>query len=86
MTERSALNLLAALRETIENQVAANDPPETALTLERLRREGVAEERVWRLLAAVLLEELNSMYAERRTFDRDRYIVALRRLPEPYGR
>jgi len=81
MTERASHDVLAMLREALDNQIAANDPPETALTLARLQREGVADEMVWRLLSAVLLQELNLMLGEQQPFNRARYVAALHRLP-----
>lgn len=82
MTEPFSPDVLALLREVLENQIAADDPPETALTLSRLQRGGVPDEMAWRLLSAVLLQELNTTLGEKRPFDRARYIAALHRLPE----
>ena len=48
----------AALREAIQNQITANDPPETRQTFGRLITAGFAEEDTWRLLSAVLAVEL----------------------------
>lgn len=82
MTELGSPEVLALLREVLENQIAANDPPETAHTLARLQREGVRDDTAWRLLSAVLLQELNTTLGEQRPFDRARYIAALHRLPK----
>ena len=59
MTERASPAVMAALREALEHQVTADDPPETALTLARLLREGVAEDEAWRWLNAVMLQEMS---------------------------
>ena len=79
---RGGVFLVAALREVLENQITANDPPETALTLARLLRDGVAEDEAWRWLSAVMLQEMSLIVRYNRPFDRDGYVAALRRLPE----
>jgi hypothetical protein len=82
MTDRASPEVLAALRETLENQIAANDPPETAATLARLRKSGLAEDMIWRLMSAVVLQEMGLMLGATRSFDRAGYVAALKRLPE----
>ena len=82
MTERASPAIMAALRETLEDQITANDPPEIPLTLARLLREGVAEDEAWRWLSAVMLQEMSLIVRYNRPFDRDGYVAALRRLPE----
>ena len=73
---------MAALRETLEAQIAADDPPETRLTLARLQREGIPEEEAWRWVSAVLLQEIALIMSLKRPFDREGYIAALNHLPE----
>ena len=82
MTERASSAVTAALREALENQIAANDPPETALTLARLLRQGVAEDEAWRWLSAVMLQEMSLIVRDNRPFDHDGYVARLSRLPE----
>lgn len=82
MSERASPETLAALRGTLEAQIAADDPPETAATFARLRREGISEDVLWRLLSAVLLQEMSLVVGETRAFDRAGYVAALHRLPE----
>ena len=82
MKDRASPKALAALREALEHQIAEGDPPETAMTFARLRAEGIAEEIVWRLLSAVLLQELALIRRDERVFDRAGYVAALHRLPE----
>ncbi len=73
---------MAALREVLEAQIAANEPPETRLTLARLQREGIPEDEAWRWLSAVLLQEMSLIIRDNRPFDREGYIAALTQLPE----
>ncbi len=82
MTELASPEVLIALRSALEAQLASNDPPETSATLARLRREGLGEETAWRLISAVLLQELSLVVGDSRPFDRAGYAAALLRLPE----
>ncbi len=72
----------AELRETIQNQMTANDPPETKETFGRLIAAGFAEEDAWRLLSAVLAFELAAILRERRPFGLAAYVKALKALPD----
>ncbi len=82
MDDRATPQVLSALRDVLTQQIADGDPPETAATFARLRGDGVAEEVVWRLLSAVLLQELALIARDNRPFDRTGYVAALHRLPE----
>ena len=82
MSDRASPEALAALREGLENQIAAEDPPEVAATFARLRREGYTEDAAWRLMSAVLLQEMSLIMRFGRSFDREGYIAAMRSLPQ----
>ena len=82
MDDQASPAVLAALRDVLEKQMEANDPPETAATLDRLLRAGIEEDVAWRLLSAVLLQEMSLIVRMGRTFDREGYVEALRRLPD----
>ena len=82
MDDQASPAVLAALRDVLEKQMEENDPPETAATLDRLLRSGIAEDVAWRLLSAVLLQEMGLIVRTGRTFDRDGYVEALRHLPD----
>lgn len=81
MDDRASPAVMAALRETLEAQIAADDPPETRLTLARLQREGIPDDEAWRWLSAVLLQEMALIISHKRPFDREGYIAALHHLP-----
>ena len=70
------------MREAIQNQITANDPPETKETFGRLIAIGSAEEDAWRLLSAVLAFELAAILREGRPFSLGDYVKALRALPD----
>jgi hypothetical protein len=82
MDDRASPAVMAALKETLEAQIAADDPPETRQTLARLQREGIPEDEAWRWLSAVLLQEMVLIIRDKRSFDREGYIAALHQLPE----
>ncbi len=71
-----------ALLEAVENQLRENDPPETRATLARLLQEGYAELEAKRLIATVLISEMNDMLKTNRPYNNARYVEALRRLPQ----
>ena len=81
MSDRASPAVMAALRDTLQNQMDASDPPETAMTFARLRSEGLSEDETWRWLSAAMLQELNAMVRDNRLFDRRGYFAALNQLP-----
>jgi vacuolar-type H+-ATPase subunit B/Vma2 len=73
------------LLEVVDNQLRANDPPETRATYDRLMRAGNSSGEAKRLIAIVLIVELNEMLRVERNFDEAGYVAALRALPTlPY--
>ena len=70
-----------ALFEVIENQMKADNPPETKATYHRLRAAGHSRKETMKMLACVVLNELNDMIKENRTFNEAGYIKALKALP-----
>ena len=52
MSEQASPEVIRVLRQAVLEQVANNDPPETALTLARLQNEGMAEDEAVRWIAA----------------------------------
>jgi len=82
MNDRASPAVMAALKEALEAQIAADDPPETRLALARLLGEGIPEDEAWRRLSAALLQEMALIVSDNRPFDRQGYVAALNRLPE----
>lgn len=73
------------LFEVLENQMKENNPPETRKTYQRLLDQGFSREETLRMMAAVVIVEMNDMVKENRTFDEAGYIEALKALPQlPY--
>lgn len=74
--------LKAALLEAVENQIRANEPPETRQTLERLVREGIPEQVAREYIATVLVAEMHAILTSQQPFNLERYARNLARLPE----
>jgi hypothetical protein len=83
-TKRNEQNppLKAAYLEIVENQLRANDPPETRQTYERLRTEGISEKDAKTLIASVIAYETYEILHNGTAFNEGRFIRNLNRLPE----
>jgi hypothetical protein len=68
------------IHQTVENQIAANEPPETAKTLERLLSQGKTRHEAVHEIGIVLAEEMFGIMKFNRSFDEQRYVRKLRRL------
>lgn len=71
-----------AIIEVVENQLEANDPPEIKQTLVRLLSEGYSLQEGKELIGNVVVVEVFEVLKEGKPFDINRYVAALRRLPE----
>jgi hypothetical protein len=80
MKENALLN--KAVLEVVENQIRELNPPATKETLDRLIREGHDDAEARRLIACVVASEIFDMLKTMEPYDEDRYVAALRRLPE----
>jgi hypothetical protein len=69
--------------EAIEEQLAANDPPEARAAYDRLAALGHADHDIVHALADVLVREIWQAQHDHSSFDRVRYAVRLAALPEP---
>jgi hypothetical protein len=68
--------------EIIKNQIKLNDPPETSLTLKRLKNAGYTEMESRMLIGQCLAVELFDVMKHLKPFDKNRYISNLAKLPE----
>lgn len=73
--------LRATLFEVIDNQIRANDPPETRQTLDRLMKEGHTREESLKLIGCALVNEICDVMKSEAPFNTARYISNLKRLP-----
>jgi hypothetical protein len=75
-------NLRNAIFEVIDNQINANDPAETAITLKRLINEGHSEFEAKQLIGQALAVELFDVMKKKVPFNETRYIKNLKNLPK----
>lgn len=68
--------------ETVENQLRDGDPPETALTLLRLKEEGYTEEEAKELISACVAAEMVAVMDSNKPFNQQRFVEWLGKLPE----
>ena len=75
--------LKAAFLEIVDNQLKANDPPETRETFNRLVAQGISESDAKLYIAQAVSVETFDMLKHKRPFNLQRYVKNLARLPEP---
>ena len=74
--------LKSAILEVVENQIQANDPPETKQTFNRLLSEGHSEEEARELIGCVVSSEIFDVLKNQEPFNPKRYVKALNKLPK----
>lgn len=75
-------HLKAAFLETVENQLADKDPPETKETLDRLVKQGISEEDAKLYIAQAVCVEVFDIMTLQKEFNEKRYLKNLKRLPK----
>jgi len=71
--------------EVVENQIRDNDPPETGLTVDRLRAEGYTSDEARRLISTAVTVEIFHIMRDHEPFNRERFLWNLAHLPrEPW--
>lgn len=71
-----------AILEVVENQLRDLDPPETKETFDRLIEEGYSQEQSRTLIGFVVASEIFDILKYMEPYNHERYVAALRRLPE----
>ena len=79
---KTNFHLKATILEVVDNQLRANDPPETRSTLDRLIGEGYSEKAAKELIACVVTSEIYDVMKNKEEFDRQRFVDALNKLPQ----
>jgi hypothetical protein len=72
----------AALMQTVDRQIAENDPPETRETFERLFAQGYSPEYIRRMIGFLIARENLEEMFQGTPFNRGRYVENLLRLPQ----
>ena len=73
--------LQKAILEAVENQLRADDPPETKQTFDRLLREGYSEDDAMKLIGRAVATDIYEVLSNKKPFDKERYVKALKELP-----
>jgi hypothetical protein len=68
------------IHHTVENQIAAGTPSETAKALDRLMRQDKTRHEALHLIMAVAAEEIFEVLTKDRPYNEMRYVKRLRRL------
>jgi hypothetical protein len=71
-----------AILDVVENQIRELNPPATKETFDRLIGEGFDEDEARRLIGCVVASEIFDVLRDLQPYNEDRYVSALRKLPE----
>ncbi|MDA3861939.1 MAG: hypothetical protein PF445_12020 [Melioribacteraceae bacterium] len=78
---KTNIKLREQIFETIENQIAENEPPETKLTFNRLIKSGFSDFETKQLIGQCVAIEIFGILKNSKTFDEKRYLNNLELLP-----
>jgi len=68
--------------EIVENQIKINDPPETKINFERLKKEGFSDFEIKQLIGQCIALETFLIIKYNKEYDNERYIRNLNNLPK----
>lgn len=74
--------LKETILQVVENQLRDDDPPETRITFNRLISEGYSEKDAKKLIGCAVTSEIFNVLKNKEEFDHQRYVKALKNLPE----
>jgi hypothetical protein len=77
--------LKSAILEVVDNQLKANDPPETRKTLKRLIAAGHSEDDARSLIGCIVAAEMFDVLKKQEPFNLERFVKALKALPKLPG-
>jgi hypothetical protein len=83
--DRAPAHVTEAILGVVENQIRANDPPQTATTLKRLLADGISRPEAIRMIACCVTEEIFHIGKYGETFSEKRYVSNLNKLPSLPG-
>ena len=79
---RASKRLNNAILEVVDNQIRDGNPPATKETFDRLVSDGLARDEARRLIGCVVAGEIFGILKHLKPYNEDRYVKALRKLPE----
>jgi hypothetical protein len=68
--------------DVVDNQIRDLKPPATKETFDRLVGQGVTQDEARRLIGCVVASEIFDILKHEQPYDEERYVKALRKLPE----
>ena len=74
--------LKSAILEVVDNQLDANDPPQTRQTFDRLISEGCSVEDAKKIIGCVVTSEIFDVLKKQEPFNPERFAKALNELPK----
>lgn len=74
------LRLKALMLEVVDNQLKANNPPETKQAYEKLLEAGYSKREAKEKIGAVALTEIYDIMKENQPYDEERYVAALKEM------
>jgi len=79
---KSNPRLKALILQVVDNQLKNNDPPETKQTYNKLIKEGFSESEAKQLIGCVVVAEIFDVLKKKETFNQERFVKALNKLPK----
>lgn len=70
------------LFKVVKDQIQLNKPPETAITLNRLKQQGYSETEAMMLISKCIEVDIFDLYQHGKKYIKNRYISNLQRLPD----
>ncbi|HAG11924.1 MAG TPA: hypothetical protein DCK76_11265 [Desulfotomaculum sp.] len=80
--EKTNPRLKRAFLDIVDNQLEANDPPQTRETFERLKAEGISQSDAKIYIAQAVCLEVWDILRNKREFNVKRYLRNLKNLPQ----
>ena len=80
--EKTNPRLKRAFLDIVDNQLEANDPPQTRETFERLKAEGISQSDAKIYIAQAVCLEVWDILRNKREFNAKRYLRNLKNLPQ----
>jgi hypothetical protein len=68
--------------EVVDNQLRDRQPPETKQAYQRLRAQGYSDQQARELIGCVVSSEIFEVLKQRKHYDQQCFVAALRRLPK----
>jgi hypothetical protein len=72
----------AQVLKVVDNQLRDRQPPETRQTYQRLRAQGYSDKEARALIGCMVSSEIFEMLEQRKPYDQQHFVAALRRLPK----